>query len=133
MTIVLIPMSGTTNTLAFSYYLLICVNLRPVIIPPLFPTNHRAKRCKSRGRGRNVLRIKVLILVIKLIILAFTLASPPAPAPNAGSVAEEADHPIRARKRSSERMAMALIRSTAAGTRRQSGVLEGSEKRRWGI
>jgi hypothetical protein len=63
----------------------------------------------------NALRIKVLILVIKLIILAFTLASPLAPAPNAGSVTEEADHPMRARKRSSERIAMALMRSTETG------------------
>jgi hypothetical protein len=56
------------------------------------------------------------MLVIKFIILAFTLASPsPAPAPKAGSAAEDADQPMRARKRSSERMAMALMRRTETG------------------
>ena len=68
---------------------------------------------QKRNEGTNSLRISVLMLVIKFIILTFTLASPPpAPAPKAGSVTEDVDQPIRARKRSSERMAMAFIRRT---------------------
>jgi hypothetical protein len=66
------------------------------------------------GIKDNILRISVLILVIRLIIFALTLASPPdappAPAPKAGSVTDDADQPMRARKRSSERIAMAFMR-----------------------
>ncbi len=65
------------------------------------------------------------MLVIKLMIFALTLWSAPAPAPNAGSVAEEADHPMRARKRSSERMATALMRRMETVRREVSRSLRG--------
>lgn len=55
--------------------------------------------------------INVRTLVIKFINLLFTLASPPFPVPNAGSDTLF-DHPTRARKRSSERIAMAFTRRT---------------------
>jgi len=54
----------------------------------------------------------VRTLAIRFTIFDFTLVSPPAPLPNAGSEAEDADHPMRARKRSSERIAIALVTRT---------------------
>jgi hypothetical protein len=61
----------------------------------------------------HLLRIKVLTLVIRLIIFALMLMSTAVapPAPNAGSVPVLLQ-PMRARKRSSERMAMAFVRRT---------------------
>lgn len=59
-----------------------------------------------------VLLINVLTELIKFIILLLTLASWPGPPPNEGSDCWEEPQPMRARKRSSERIAMAFTRRT---------------------
>lgn len=67
---------------------------------------------RLRDVGGNILLINVLTLAIRFIIFDFTLASPAAPDPKAGSAGADDDHPTRARKRSSERIAMALVTRT---------------------
>jgi hypothetical protein len=60
-----------------------------------------------------ILLIKVLTELIKLIIFALTLASCiPPPEPKEGSEAAEEPQPMRARKRSSLRIAIELTRRT---------------------
>lgn len=60
----------------------------------------------------NLLLINVRTLAIRFIIFDFTLASPATPVPKAGSDGADEDQPMRARKRSSERMAMAFVTRT---------------------
>jgi hypothetical protein len=85
----------------------------PLLLPPTpLPPSARTDSIRSKRRERHILLINVRTLAIRFTILLFTLASPPGPAPNAGSEAEEADQPMRARKRSSERMAMAFVTRT---------------------
>jgi hypothetical protein len=60
-----------------------------------------------------ILLIKVLTELIKLIIFALTLASCiPPPEPKEGSEAAEEPQPMRARKRSSLRIAIELTKRT---------------------